>query len=523
MSTLYRKYRPQKFSDLVEQKHLVQTLQNEISSNKIAHAYLFSGPRGIGKTTLARIFAKAINCPNRKEEEFEPCDNCSSCAEITASRNIDVLEMDAASHTGVDNVRENIIENAQFKPTKSRYKVFIIDEVHMLSTSAFNALLKTLEEPPAHAVFILATTESQKIPATIVSRCQRFNFKKINLDSVVERLEKIAEQEKIKVDKKVLRQVAAKSDGCLRDAESLLGQIFSLGKNKITQEDAQNVLPSGDIQTVVDFADFILQKNQAGALQIIDDLTQDGKSLAQFHDDLLQFWRLLLMLKNKIKTSALYELNSDTLKQMEELVKKVSDRELLNLADLTMKRMVFAKNCPIAELPLELLVIESLSEQETQEIKKINHDNFPKKPILKDVSLPTKKEPEQKKEILPTVAEIKEKEEVKKEETNKRLISFEEINEKWPEVLNKINEKSPSLLFVMKMANLMEINENVLSLALPYDFHQKKVKDNKNNELLQEIFMEIFGEHLQLQCTVAEKPFNAEINDLAANFGGQVV
>ncbi len=523
MPTLYRKYRPQKFSDLVEQKHLVKTLQNEISGDKIAHAYLFSGPRGIGKTTLARIFAKAINCPNRKEGEFEPCDNCSSCTEITASRNIDVLEMDAASHTGVDNVRENIIENAQFKPTKSKYKIFIIDEVHMLSTSAFNALLKTLEEPPAHAVFILATTEPQKIPATIISRCQRFNFKKINLDSVVERLEKIAEQEKIKVDKKVLRQVAAKSDGCLRDAESLLGQIFSLGKNKITQEDAQSILPSGDIQTVVAFADFILQKNQVGALQIIDDLVQNGKSLSQFHEDLLQFWRLLIILKNKIKTSALYELNSDIIKQMDEIIKKVSDQELLNLADLTIKRMVFAKNCPIAQLPLELLVIESLAEKQVEETKDKNYSPLSKKLVLKDGVLPSEKEPEQKKEILPKTEEIKEDEKIKKEITNKRLISFEEINEKWPEVLNKINEKSPSLLFVLKMANLIEINENILTLVLPYDFHQKKIKDNKNNELLQGIFMEVFGENLQLQCTVAEKPFNTEINDLAADFGGQVV
>lgn len=516
MSTLYRKYRPQKFSDLVEQKHLVQTLQNEISGDKIAHAYLFSGPRGVGKTTLARLLAKAINCQNRKAGEFEPCDKCSSCLEIAVSRNIDVLEMDAASHTGVDNVRENIIENAQFKPTKSKYKVFIIDEVHMLSSSAFNALLKTLEEPPAHAVFILATTESQKIPATIVSRCQRFNFKKINFDSMVKRLEKIADEEKIKIDKEVLHRITAKSDGCLRDAESLLGQVFSLGKNKITEEDVESVLPPSDIQTVIEFADFILQKNQTSALQIIDDLVQSGKSLAQFHDDLLQYWRLLLLLKHKVKTSALYELSDDSIKKMEKTVKEITEQELLNLADLTLKRMVFAKNSPIPELPLELLVIEAV----VGEIK--TKDDQPKNSSsTKNIKEPTIKNEPSKKEIK--IAGSNTISTTTITEKNKRFISFEELNEKWPEVLNKINEKSPSLLFVMKMANLMEINENVLSLALPYDFHQKKVKDNKNNELLQEIFMEIFGEHLQLQCTVAEKPFNAEINDLAADFGGQVV
>jgi DNA polymerase-3 subunit gamma/tau len=181
MTTLYRKYRPQKFTDLVGQEYIVQTITNEIKLEHLAHAYLFSGPRGVGKTTLARLLAKAVNCSNRAKDTFEPCEECSSCQEITLGRNVDVIEIDAASQTGVDNVRENIIENAQYKPTKSPYKVFIIDEVHMLSTSAFNALLKTLEEPPAHCIFVLATTELHKLPATILSRCERFNFKKNSL------------------------------------------------------------------------------------------------------------------------------------------------------------------------------------------------------------------------------------------------------------------------------------------------------------------------------------------------------
>ncbi len=523
MSTLYRKYRPQKFSDLVEQKHLVVTLQNEISGDKIAHAYLFSGPRGVGKTTLARLFAKAVNCQNRKPGEFEPCDKCSSCTEIATSRNIDVIEIDAASHTGVDNVRENIIENAQFKPTKSKYKVFIIDEVHMLSTSAFNALLKTLEEPPAHAIFILATTETQKIPATIISRCQRFSFKKINFEAMVDRLEKIAESEKIKIDKKIIRRVAAKSDGCLRDAESLLGQIFSLEKNKINEEDAENILPPSEMQSVADFAVCLIEKKLPAALNLVEELVQNGKSLDQFHDDLLQYWRLLLILKNKIKNSALYELNDETIKQMEKIAKEITSSQLLNLSDLTLKRMVFAKNCPIPQLPLELLAVESIDDnyKETESFdnnkNSSNSDSLSNKQNIKKID-ETKKE----------VSKIEEKNIIQKVEEKisphtKRIVSFEEINEKWIAVLDKINEQSPSLLFILKMANLIEAQENTLTLSLPYDFHQKKIKDSKNNEILQNIFKEIFGETLCLNCTVAEKPFNTEINDLAANFGGQVV
>ena len=188
MPTIYRKYRPQKFSEVTGQEHIIKTIAGEIASGQIAHAYLFSGPRGTGKTTTARLLAKALNCEKRSEGNSEPCDNCLSCEEITGNRSIDVIEIDAASHTGVDNVRENIIDNAQFKPTKSKYKIFIIDEVHMLSTSAFNALLKTLEEPPAHVIFILATTELHKLPSTIISRCQRFNFHKIPTEQMRARL-----------------------------------------------------------------------------------------------------------------------------------------------------------------------------------------------------------------------------------------------------------------------------------------------------------------------------------------------
>src|SRR3989339_1919745 len=192
MSTLYRKYRPQKFSELIGQNHIKITLQHELERGEIGHAYLFCGPRGLGKTTTARLFAKAVNCVNRKDGESEPCNKCNSCTSIMTGNSVDMIEIDAASHTSVDNVRENIIENARFTPTSSKYKVFIIDEVHMLSISAFNALLKTLEEPPAHAIFILCTTELHKVPETIVSRCQHFDFKKVAPAEAIKRLKMIA-------------------------------------------------------------------------------------------------------------------------------------------------------------------------------------------------------------------------------------------------------------------------------------------------------------------------------------------
>mgnify|MGYP001294610995 CR=1 FL=1 len=191
-ATLYRKYRPQKFSDLVGQNHIKITLQNEIKTNKLAHAFIFAGPRGVGKTTTARILAKAINCQDNEKDQTEPCNSCSACQEITGSRALDVVEIDAASHTGVDNVRENIITTAKLSPARLKYRVFIIDEVHMLSISAFNALLKILEEPPKNVIFILATTEIHKVPVTIISRCQRFDFKRVSAKEIVNLLATIA-------------------------------------------------------------------------------------------------------------------------------------------------------------------------------------------------------------------------------------------------------------------------------------------------------------------------------------------
>lgn len=296
--SLYRKYRPLVFKDIAGQEHIKQTLQNEIAGNSTVHAYLFSGPRAVGKTTTARIFSRAINCVKRKEGESEPCNACEQCESITQGRALDMMEIDAASHTGVENVRENIIAAARVANSTLKYKVFVIDEVHMLSTSAFNALLKIMEEPPSHVVFILATTELHKVPATIISRCQRFDFKKIASADMEKRLKKIIKMEKKEVAADVLDDIIRLSEGCERDAESLLGQVLSLDETKIDRHTADVVLPRSNRELVRSIAENIAKKDTPAVIGAVNFAIDDGVDIFTFLNDCIEYFRKALLLKS---------------------------------------------------------------------------------------------------------------------------------------------------------------------------------------------------------------------------------
>ena len=271
--SLYRKYRPHKFEDVVGQDIIVKILKNSIKSNKINHAYIFSGPRGTGKTSIAKIFAKAVNCLNKTGDV---CDNCESC-KIDIDDEIDIVEIDAASNNGVDEIRE-IRNTIKLLPSVLKYKVYIVDEVHMLSPSAFNALLKTLEEPPAHAIFILATTEVNKIPSTVLSRCQKFDFKKISIKNIIDRLKYICEQEKIKISDEIIELIAELSDGGLRDAINLLDQLNSLNKTTITKTDVYNLIGSVDDEEVFELLDNVISCNIESTIKCINNFYSNNKN-----------------------------------------------------------------------------------------------------------------------------------------------------------------------------------------------------------------------------------------------------
>jgi DNA polymerase-3 subunit gamma/tau len=356
---LYRKYRPQSFGEVVGQEHVVQTLTNSIKGNNISHAYLFSGPRGSGKTTIARLFAKAINC-EKPEKGFEPCNKCSSCLEIMGGNSIDLIEIDAASHTGVDDIRQ-LIEGVKFSPVKSKYKIFIIDECHQLSKSAANALLKTLEEPPAHAIFLLATTESHKMIPTILSRCQKFDFKRLQVPEIIKKLEFISKKENVKFDESALSLIALNSRGSFRDAESLLDECISFsGPNAtITTENIKELLGIVEAAEISKFVDFLVAKNAKDAIGFINSILEAGVDLQEFTKTLVFYLRQQLLLKINpaflnLQNSGLSDAELDKMKHQ---TANLTQKDIQDMLEFFIDAENKIKYSAVPQLPLELAII----------------------------------------------------------------------------------------------------------------------------------------------------------------------
>lgn len=357
---LYQKYRPQTWSEFTNQNHIKTTLEHEIVRGQIAHAYLFVGPRGIGKTTAARLLAKSVNCQSRKKDSAEPCNACEVCGRIRAGRSFDIIEIDAASHTGVDHVREHILESAEVHAGHGTYRVFIIDEVHMLSTAAFNAMLKILEEPPLHVIFILATTEVHKVPATIISRCQRFNFKKISADDIHRRLRSITQAESVVVDEDVLVAIAEHAEGSLRDAESALSQVLSLGGKKITIDEASLVIPRSNLKEAATLIEYVLNNDAAQAIVLTNTLVEQGVSVSVFMQDIIIWLRNMLLAKvgerlDLFSQTTMGEMRSRLLKD----ITMAPVLRIQELIDIFMKRRQRIGESPLPQLPLELAIIEA--------------------------------------------------------------------------------------------------------------------------------------------------------------------
>lgn len=524
-AVLYRKYRPRKFEEVVGQEHIIKTLKNAIKQGRIAHAYLFSGPRGTGKTTVARILAKAINCLHVKDSE--PCNECGVCDEINQNKFLDLVEIDAATHTQVDKIRD-IIEKINFSPSAGKYKVYIIDEVHMLSKGAFNALLKTLEEPPEHAIFVLATTEIHKIPPTITSRCQRFDFRRLRVSEIKERLERIAKEEKIKVEEGVLNFIAINSGGALRDSESLFGQIISLqDDNIITLKEAQTLLSVADISYAVKMIKFLLDKEFSQAISYINKAVEDGYDLEQFAKLIIEYCRKIMLLKISpgLKESFLSEMTEEQAAELEEISKKASMAQIVKIIRVFIRGKEEIKSSVVPQLPLEMAVAEidisdsiSLTERVVgdyndkikQPIKKITgkvsesikqSQDFIKKSISFENLGGSEKENKDAKIESDSEEEIlKNKERAKRENSKTAGVEVDEkssdfsldmVKDEWCNILESIKSYNHSLTAFLKTCQPVNVKGKEIIILCKYSFHKDKLGKTENRMILEKVASEI--------------------------------
>jgi DNA polymerase III subunit gamma/tau len=543
--TLYRKYRPQAFKDLVDQNHIRITLTNELESGRIAHAYLFTGPRGVGKTTMARLFAKSLNCKKRKKGSAEPCNDCDSCKDIVKGRLLDLIEIDAASHTGVDNVRQNIIDNSRVATVSSKFKIFIIDEVHMLSISAFNALLKTLEEPPENVVFILATTEIHKVPQTIISRCQRFDFQKVGVKDIVDRLTTIIGKEKIQVEEKVLKAIALAADGSVRDAESMLGQVLSLGEKKVTMDHIDLIVPHSDDTLVIQFLGLLAMGEIAPSIELVNRLVEEGGNVRNFVKNIIEVLRkiILINVSSSLEKFAVSELDDELQKEMTKISSQLDSQELIRWINIFLGIVPMLKTqTDIIQLPLEIAILEVTKTgniSETQTVEELGPK--PPKPVVSSPKKVSTGAPSVKKnvvisEIVTEKKEISNVEQVIDEKKEIPTLKLSEIQKKWKAYLKKLREYNHSLSLTLNVGEIREINGKIITIAFGFQFYVDRVWEAKNKKIIDNILEEVYGAPLTFTCvldnSLKEKPLpepkrkeedSDALKDALDTFGGKVV
>lgn len=500
MSTIYQKHRPALFSEISGQAHIVKTLSNSIVNNRVGQAYLFTGSRGVGKTTLARIFSKAVNClkPVKKKSGIllEPCNKCQNCRAIMENKTIDINEIDGASHTGVDNIRQ-LKEKVNLTPSSLKYKIYIIDEVHMLSIGAFNALLKTLEEPPQHVIFILATTELHKIPETIVSRCQRFTFNRLTQDQIIDRLKQIAKKEKVKIDNLALEIIATEAEGGMRDAESILNQIIALEDKNITGEEVSQILGTSSQNQIVVFFEKLFNHDIKGLLKQIDELQDQGIYLSNFNKTLLSILRNLVIYKinPKIKNNSIF--SKENTEKLNKISRENEIEKFILAIDLFQKSLNDAKNSTIPQLPLELACIEFYLKQNPSQIEIKNNSKTltEKKPIINKVqnidqnSTISSQSKAQKSEAAESEPENTSKQVVSK--SNQKNPDFKKIIASWSKILETIKLQNHSIYACLKSCIPVNLKDETFYIKTNYSFHKNRLNDNKNKLTIVEIIDKI--------------------------------
>ncbi len=542
---LYRKYRPLTFSDVIGQGHIVQTLSNAILHNRIGHAYLFTGPRGTGKTTMARIFARAVNCQNPKGAD--PCLECDICKNITEGRSLDIFEVDAASNTGVDNIRE-LRENVKFPPSHAKFKVYIIDEVHMLSTGAFNALLKTLEEPPAHVIFILATTEIHKVPETIISRCQRYDFTRLSLEHIIGKLSTIAKKENITIEQNALEMIAIAAEGGMRDAESLLSQVMSMEDKNITAKEVEDLLGTTQRQSLEAMVSYLLSKNAASAITLVNELSRDGYDLDVFNKSFLNYLRqvMLVAVDEKLASIFSYELTKEQSLDLVTQAKNHSAKEVLSIIQCFSEISGKIKSAFIPQLPLEMAIIKAVSPVQNpiqtpiQQAQPQQNTASINKPLTTPSGLQTSQplqtrvisapvpiqtppivlepfEAPKSAKVAPSIAKkVESTAEISENSKEPQLIKNEaqiadsdftlnDVKQNWKQFIIDTKKINHSLSAVLQSCQPISVDAGIVTIATKFTFHKDKLNEYGNKLTLEETFAKILGLRLLIKVITADE------------------
>ncbi len=529
---LARKWRPQTFEDVVNQKHVVMTLQNALKTNRLANAYLFAGPRGIGKTTIARILAKAINC--QQGPAVNPCNQCDSCNDITEGRSLDVLEIDGASNRGIDEVR-NLRESLKYAPNAGKYKIYIIDEVHMLTTEAFNALLKTLEEPPSRVMFMFATTEPHKVPATIISRCQRFDFKRLSIGEIIEQLKHICAEEKIDIDDESLHLIARKAEGSMRDSQSLLDQAISFCGNQIQVRAILEILGVIDWDIFFELTDDIARQDVKSGFQLVETIFYNGYDIIEFLNGVTEHLRNILIVK-ATNSVDLIEVSDNYKQRYLSLAAGFEEQDLLRLIQLVADGQANIKRSTNPRVFLEVLITKMIQLHRIQKIETLiqgidtlkatllqsnvttnrrpNPDvqGTPSKPIS---AVPVRPQPAASQSISTATPSTREQEVVPVAAaiagvspsppatlaaSTPAAITLSMVTERWEQIIEEIKKQKIALGSFLNEGwpESVADNELVVAFGLENGFHISSI--NRNRKEIEAIIQQVLGVPLRIKC-----------------------
>jgi len=517
--SLYRKWRSQTFDDLVGQEPIIRTLKNALKSDKIKHAYLFTGPRGTGKTTTARLLAKTVNCSNPKDGE--PCNECLQCREITAGNSFNVIEIDAASNRGIDNIRD-LREKVMMPPSTGKYKVYVLDEAHMLTTEAFNALLKTLEEPPPYAIFVLATTDVHKMLPTVLSRCQRFDFKRISTRQIVEHLLYISGQENIKLERSAAELIARTAAGGMRDALSLLDQAIAYAGEEISLAQVQAMLGVADPRAISRLITCIAEFNSSAVLHLIHELSEAGADLRQINIQVVEYWRALMLAKAGADVATILDLTEDEAREVKQLTQLFALEELTECARIFAQNDLIQKNQGTPQLALELASLECIQVhrrvQSGQSVSAIQtrptisqSATQAETPGRLENRLPQPSPQVQNRQESSTVPPIGEKKEIPEPQTqsdgSKPVLTVQQVSDAWESVIKRTRQKSSGTLAAMlRLYQILDVEgsaeQPIVVIQSEKQAHYKYVKEEDRYKILEWALTIEFG----LECRVRLVP-----------------